>query len=428
MPPLPLGGFDGSPDIPSGGDLASANPLPLDYAAPRDVRDIIASLGRTEDLRFAPNGRRLAIASAVRDKIILIDLDISVTGATPHIALTHAVEISSPCLKYPHGLEFLDDSTLIVANRRGGLAVFDVSLVERSIRSVELTPIQMLPSTQAAPLQRPGSLALLGSDATRCEILVCNNSGHNITRHALDRGARYAPIGGEILLEKWLDIPDGIAASHDQSWIAVSNHNGHCVLLYENRPGLDRQADPDGLLRGLHAPHGLRFSPDGRTLFVADAGTPYVHIYADDRGQWRGIRYPNASISVIDPQSFRCGRYNAREGGPKGIDVDRHMTVLVTTSEWQPLAFFDLPPLLAGADGQVGLLTDHGAMALRYEVDALGLITDVHRRVRAAEKQANQATANEQKALRRLEAMTQSVSWRLTAPLRWLRAALRRGG
>jgi hypothetical protein len=130
---------------------------------------------------------------------------------------------------------------------------------------------------------------------------------------------------------------------------------------------------------------------------------------------------------VIDPQSFRRGRDNAREGGPKGLDVDRHMTVLAITSEWQPLAFFDLAPLLAGAHGPAGLLTDQGAMALRYEVDTLGLITDVHRRVRAAEKHLNQATANEQKALRRLEAMTQSVSWRMTAPLRWLRAALRRG-
>src|SRR5262249_21217278 len=152
-------------------------------------------------------------------------------------------------------------------------------------------------------------------------------------------------VGGDVLLEKCLDIPDGIAASRDQRWIAVSNHNGYCVMLYENRQGLNRDAAPDGLLRGPHAPHGLRFSPDGHMLCVADAGTRYVHVYASDDAQWRGVRYPSASFRVIDEERFARGRYNVREGGPKGIDLDQDMRVLTVTCEWQPLAFFDLAPL-----------------------------------------------------------------------------------
>lgn len=415
MPLSPLVGLDAASD----GPIAAE---PLAYAAPPEVREVIASLGRTEDLRLAPGGRRLAIAAAVRNRVALIDLEISTAGAVPQVTLTRAVEISASCLRYPHGVDFLDDDTLIVASRGGGVALFDVSSIASHVRSVELTPIRTLPSTVAAPLQRPGSIALLGSDAVRPEILVCNNSGNNVTRHVLDRGAGYAPLGGETLLEQGLDIPDGIAASRDRRWIAVSNHNGYCVMLYENRSGLDRHVGPDALLRGPHAPHALRFSPDGRMLFVADAGTPHVHVYADDHAQWRGVRYPGASLRVIDAESFARGRYNVREGGPKGIDLDRDMRVLVVTCEWQKLAFFDLAPLLAGA---VRNAPDAAAI-LRHEIEALGPVTDMHRRLRAAERQAAQAAERERKTARRLDRMARSLSWRLTAPLRWLQTAFRR--
>ena len=35
-------------------------------------------------------------------------------------------------------------------------------------------------------------------------------------------------------------------------------------------------------------------------------------------------------------------RLNPQEGGPKGIDIDKDMTVLAATCEFQTLAFFDL--------------------------------------------------------------------------------------
>ncbi|HWA49485.1 MAG TPA: hypothetical protein VG742_14510 [Dongiaceae bacterium] len=415
MPLAPFVGLDAGSDIPSGGPIV-AGPSPLAYAATPEVRDAIASLGRTEDLRLAPGGRRLAIAAAARNRIVLIELEIATAGATPQVALTHAVEISSPCLRYPHGVDFLDDDTLIVASRAGGVAIFDVSSIEPGAHFVELAPLQMLPSTANTPLQRPGSIALLGSGAVHPEILICNNSGNTITKHLLDRDARYAPLGGETLLQKWLDIPDGIAASRDGRWIAVSNHNGYCVMLYENPPGAGRDAPPDGLLRGPHAPHGLRFSPDGRMLFVADAGTPHVHLYTADDAQWRGVRYPDMSIRVIDAERFARGRYNLREGGPKGIDLDPGMRVLVVTCEWQNLAFFDLAPLLAEAIGG----SADGAAILRHEIDVLGPVTDMHRRLRAAERQAAQAADRERKVMRRLDDLKRSLSWRLTAPLRWV--------
>jgi len=38
---------------------------------PSEAREVLGSLGRTEDIRLAPNGRRVAIACYWRDGIVL---------------------------------------------------------------------------------------------------------------------------------------------------------------------------------------------------------------------------------------------------------------------------------------------------------------------------------------------------------------------
>ena len=51
----------------------------IEYKASDQVRDIIASLGRTEDVRFSPNNRRLAITAFRENAVGLFDVDITVT-------------------------------------------------------------------------------------------------------------------------------------------------------------------------------------------------------------------------------------------------------------------------------------------------------------------------------------------------------------
>jgi DNA-binding beta-propeller fold protein YncE len=167
-----------------------------------------------------------------------------------------------------------------------------------------------------------------------------------VTRHILDGRAAFRVRSNEILLRKGLSIPDGVAVNTDRRWISVSNHNSHSVLLFENTPRLNRRSEPLGILSGVNYPHGVLFSPDDRFVVVADAGTPNVRIYAKDGGSWQGLRYPVKSVRVMDDQTFLRGRKNPEEGGPKGIDVDSHANVLVTTSTEQTLAFYDMPRLL----------------------------------------------------------------------------------
>jgi hypothetical protein len=242
-----------------------------------------------------------------------------------------------------------------------------------------------------------------------CEVLICNNKGHTVTRHLLDCDAGRALRHSEILLQKYLNVPDGVSVSPDRRWIAVSNHTTHNVLLYENSPALNADAAPDGILRHIYYPHGLRFSADGRHLFVADAGAPYLHIYARDPDQWRGVRHPVATVRIMDDAVFERGRQNPEEGGPKGLDIDACSNVLVVTSECQPLAFFDVPALLqlalAGGSGR-----EQRILAISHELSLM----------QESRKMAEKAT--EANALRN------SLSWRITAPLRRLNSAFRRQG
>ncbi|MBL0038437.1 MAG: hypothetical protein IPP36_07305 [Nitrosomonadales bacterium] len=83
----------------------------------------LAGLGRTEDVKFSPDGRRLAIAGFNCNKILILELDCDFTDIHKNVVISDFVEISSLSLKNPHGLAFLDDKTLIVANRKGGASV-----------------------------------------------------------------------------------------------------------------------------------------------------------------------------------------------------------------------------------------------------------------------------------------------------------------
>ena len=101
--------------------------MEVPYQSSQRVNQIIASLGRTEDVRFSPSGLRLAVAAFARNRIAVFDVEISASSAAPHIALTAAAELSSPALNRPHGVDFIDEDTLIVANREGGVAIFEAA-------------------------------------------------------------------------------------------------------------------------------------------------------------------------------------------------------------------------------------------------------------------------------------------------------------
>jgi DNA-binding beta-propeller fold protein YncE len=426
------------------GDQPLSIGMKIDCRATDRASAIVASLGRTEDVRFSPDNRRLAIAAFNKHRIAILDVEVSRSGGSPGVQLTGGIEISSSAVRYPHGVDFLDDETIVVSSREGGVAIFKLPVVDAN--DCDLTPIQFLPSGGSI-IRTPGSVSVVPGEDGLCELLVCNNYADNVSRHIVDRNAGCSIAKSEVLLRKWLNLPDGVCVSRDGRWIAISNHNTHGGLIYERSALLNEESSPVGVFRGVSFPHGMRFSADGRHLFLADAGAPFVHVYACGDHGWHGTRMPAASIRMMDEQAYRRGRNNPEEGGPKGIDLDKSMTVLATTCEHQRLQFLDAAAMLAAASaGSPVMDVEYELGTLAFDAEHKALASDVaeakmvQRRIRELEllaaHQERRAEKFKAKAARQKARAARAKAKaglviggkprRITAPLSWLIFAFKR--
>jgi DNA-binding beta-propeller fold protein YncE len=387
------------------------------YTGPQQVLNVIGSLGRTEDIKFSPSNRRLAVAGYIRNRITVFDICIAASVTGPSITLPKVVEIASAHINYPHGLDFIDDETIIVANREGSALIFKVPQAEIHSKCYELAPVGVISSVDL--VNTPGSISVCIIDKYVYQALICNNYANNVTKHIIDFGACVTVKNSEVLIEKWLGIPDGISISRDMQWIAVSNHRTHCVLLYANTPSLSEISDPDGILGLVYCPHGLRFTSDGRFILVADAGAPYVHIYGRNGSSWRGVSKPLRSVRVLDDEDYLRGRHGPGDGGPKGLDIHNATNMLVTTCEIQPLNFVDWSTILQSV--QCAEIKDVDILGGKLD-DSNSKIDD-YRNQRAYEVRYELDKWEREEA--RIAALINSRSWRMTAPLRRLSSFLK---
>jgi hypothetical protein len=369
----------------------------LTFDAPAHVRAALDAAGRTEDVRVSPDGRRLALACYSENAIGAADVEVGRASSEVRAAVTGFELLRAPGVREPHGVDFVTDDVVAVANRGGSVAFF--TLPERGSGG-ELAPWG---DAAGAPAARdgPGSVLVRRGDAGECTIFVCSNWVDTVTRHVLEADGELAT--GEVVAQRRLELPDGVALSHDGAWLAVSSHDSSTVLLFAYPTGGGND-EPVCILRGVRCPHGLRFASDDRRLLVADAAAPYVHVFESAADGWADAAYPTSSVRVLDDRAFARWRRNRYEGGPKGIDV-LEGDVLVVTCEGTTLAFFDLARIPDDAPSD---------LRLQYELHVLDELAD--RRAAAADVR------------RELDALRQTRAWRLLRPAREGYARLRRLG
>lgn len=311
----------------------------VQFSGSDEVLRALAAVGRTEDVQFSPDGKRLAIAGFAESRILILEVESMTAEPSWSLHFSRATIVKSASFSQPHGLTWADDEILIVANRHGQVPVIHAP---RLANAPELLvhPISVLGTSQADFISTPGSVSLRPLGDGLIELLICNNYVHTVTRHYLDRDG-FSIVGSETVLRQGLNVPDGVTYSHSGEWVAISNHYENAVYLYraDEIGVIDR---PAGMLRGIGYPHGLSFTPDDRALFVADAGAPYAHLFAAKDGDWSGNRIPASSIKIIDDETFARGHYNPEEGGPKGLTVSPDGTLICLTCEEEPLVFFDV--------------------------------------------------------------------------------------
>ena len=163
--------------------------MQLTYAAHPPVQDVIDALGRTEDVRFSPSARRLAVAA--NSEIAVFRVDIAVSPGEKRISLTDAVILSSPHLKHPHGIDFFDEETIIVADRGGDACIFALPPAKANNgHACDAAPLGVIHAGEVELLNTPGSVSVMRKGPQRYGVLICNNFVHMVTKHRRMFGQR----------------------------------------------------------------------------------------------------------------------------------------------------------------------------------------------------------------------------------------------
>lgn len=318
----------------------------IPFEASEDVRAAIEAIGRTEDLRFSPDNSLLAIAGYFTNRCLILRTHVAQARNGPRITVDDFMTVSADTMNSLHGIDFVDNETLAVANREGIVSILRLPGGSPGGRHCHVEPVRDLRGSLLCRIRTPGSLAARPAAKGRVELLVCNNYRDRVSRHLIDPRAGYRAVRNRKILKAGLKIPDGITVSHDGHWIAVSSHGTHDIKIYDATRRLTMRTRPVAVLSDANYPHGLRFTPGDSHLLVADAGGQVIFVF--EKGtSWAGDRPPARTVKIMDDEMFARGRINIMDGGPKGLDIDRAGTVVALTCDQQPLAFFALGDMIA---------------------------------------------------------------------------------
>lgn len=317
----------------------------LPFKIDKPTAHALTYIGRTEDIHISPDGQYLALAAYLFNKILVMRIDIDKEKNRWNISLNQSFEIVSSALKAPHGVFWIDNQHIMVANRSTDSAVFKLPK-NHSKSNLDLDPISSIKADHIGLDKDSSCLYVYNLGLGLYEAIFCSNDGHYVSAHILDESKQFALQSSIILLEKGLNVPDGVALSDDRRWIGVSNHDNHSVYVYPNHSLLDKHADPSATLNGPMYPHGIIFYNDDHYIFVADAGAPFVYGFFSPSGDWEGWFQPFIKLQVMDDDSFATGHFNSTEGGPKGIYITPNTHLLIITCDQVRLAFFDLKKIL----------------------------------------------------------------------------------
>lgn len=323
--------------------------MKIDYDTTDFIRTVIEGIGRTEDVKFSPDNKAFVIPEFLANKLHIFYFAYNGIDESPGIFISGYSLVKSDYLKNPHGICFVGNGLIAVCNREGDVTLFRVP---GSQGEFDIKPEAIIDGSSKffARVRTPGSVDAYQIDGNHYKILVCNNYFNTVTAHIIETAGDVKVEDQGVLIRDSLLLPDGISISPDNRWIAVSNHVYGQVLIYENTHCLNSETPPSNVLVGPVCPHGIRFSPDGNFLYVADASSQYLYVYKCNEGNWNQDRETAATVRMMDDDTFHMGRYSTREGGVKGIDVDTTNSIMVTTHRMEVIAFFDMSEINSGKD------------------------------------------------------------------------------
>ena len=389
--------------------------LEIDLETTSEILATLNAIGRTEDLAFSPDNSKLAIASYELNKVLIFNIKVDTSILKPKVYLSNLCEINSSNFSLPHGIAWVNNETIIVANRVSHAVVIKTpDIANCDVYSAEVTALQTLPHIEGGLTHSTDCIDTSPLGDGLYEIYICSNNGHYVSHYILDENDNFAIKAGALLLKKDIDIPDGVTLSKDNNWLAISNHGTHKAFVYRNSQSLGRESRPNAILHGTNYPHGITFNNDQRFIFLTDAGAPFVNLYHSNNGDWNGDYHPCAQIRIMDDKTFKLGHNNEQEGGAKGISLTNDSNLIATTCSTRPLAFFFVKDLVESLQ--------HSNVTTSIKSEQNSQDKTVKSLLRITKNM--QVTLDELTVFHhQIDLLKNSHSWKITHPLRKIKSA-----
>ncbi|WP_417528775.1 hypothetical protein [Marinomonas shanghaiensis] len=317
---------------------------------------------RSEDVKFSPSGRRLAVV-ATDGCLLLFAVDLD---ARP-IQVRGEVEFRSPRLIIPHGVEFISEDVLVVVNRNASIVFFKIPPESEWQDVTQIEPIHEVfsPLFGRTGVTRklrerdlfcgPGSIRLLDGI-----LYVTCNYMNTVSTFSVTLDEKGLSVQeGVVVAHEGLSVVDGVAISNDGSLMALSDHDHHRVAIYK-RSGYNKNASAEEKLQlrfepacslldiDMHFPHGLRFDDAGQVIYAVDAGGRYIQVFATEDNWQSDMHGSTVKTFGIELDAFNKSQeavpeeHRPLEGGGKGLDIDPTGRILVVTCRNQSLRFFGI--------------------------------------------------------------------------------------
>jgi len=117
----------------------------------------IQRLGKTEDAQFSPSGRQLALVGLLTHRLLILDIE---AGGDPlQVHVSGALDVTSPSFKLPHGVSWIDERTVVVANRNGDVAILELPERRPASGRLELAPVRTFGADRRDLVHHPGSVS-----------------------------------------------------------------------------------------------------------------------------------------------------------------------------------------------------------------------------------------------------------------------------